>query len=260
MKKVLLILGGVVALGILSCGGFLFFAASKNADIIGDFSKLIATGNPDQFLGECTPTLAKQLERPLVGKWMSAINTNLGTFKDTDLNGFDYNTSWNNGVQRTESSGVANYEKGTARMDVVYVDGKIDGFEFDSQQMPTDWFLRLDDTSFYQEQAKAFLQRMVDGEADALYAEMHPALKEVKSLEAFESDIAAMQQWGGAVKEIHIVGDAFDDVEKGQVLRVEAEIRGEKATLPASVKFEFTGLAAPILGYGINNPSANEAP
>lgn len=258
MKKILIIVASLFLVGIVCCGGFLYFAVSQNAREIGDFFKLVATEDAEQFLSQCSPELAKQMDPPVLAKWMKTVNGSLGAYQDTDINGFQYNTSWENGQQKTESAGVANFEKGTANITLRTANGKMSGLEFNSKQMPTHWFVELEDTSYFHQQAKTFLQRMIDGDADALYEELHPALREVKSLDQFKSDISMIEQWGGTVDEIRVVGDAFDPIENGQVLRVQAELQGDRATLPASIKFEFTGMAAPILGYGITQPSVSE--
>jgi hypothetical protein len=241
------IVGGFVLL-VVGCGALLYFAYQAGGNVQEDFYTAVLSGDVAKVKGQFHPDLANRVDEPVLEAWMKAVKRDLGAFKGMSTSNF--NTSFNqtsNGKEVT-SKGIAEFEKGEAESMLKLVDDKIVAWEVKSKSLPSNWFSSLEDASFYDRKARAFLAAILTGDAETAWKFMHPNLQ--KKFDAAD--------WPGAVKRIqaHYKGEtlAFDHHDfKPAAPQEVVMFYGVTGTEGAAIKVRFqrNGMVCHLVGFNI---------
>lgn len=254
MKKLFLL--SLVVMPILAVVGFgsLLFAANRvGEDSQRTFFAAVATGKTENVMNLLDPRLHEQIDAPVLKQWMKAVNKNLGQYRGIDWSDFDTQVSKEADANTTESEATVLFEKGKARSEVVFVNGKIVRFNVESVRLQRDWFQGPKETDLYCSRALAFYRAIAAGKPAAARTLMSDELREEISEEAFEKMVAKVNSFTGELQRIEVLGDKYTDTEeKGQRLEVSLRFIGQQGTLDATAAFRFIGLRGVLTGFNMD--------
>ncbi|RCK77887.1 MAG: hypothetical protein OZSIB_2046 [Candidatus Ozemobacter sibiricus] len=252
MKKLVgFLLVAVICFGIAVVGG-LWIGHSSGASSQQEFFQAVGTNDPDKVLALMHPDLRKVIDPPILRAWQKVFNAHLGAYQGLKVDGFSTSTRQEGPIKRYETKGEAEFEKGTARAELAYVDGKIVQFSVTSPQMPAAWFTGPDGTEFYQVRGKLFLERLLRQETDLAWEMMHEELQNQVTQAEFNRQAAALAEALGAPKTVTFESERFEEPEGEQNLRLFYKIEAEKGTARGMVKYQFLGFRAHMFGYQID--------
>ena len=254
MKKLLLIVGLLVTLGGFTVAGCLVMANRITANAHRDFFDRVATGDPQEFLDHCSNQLASEIDTPVLKSWMDQVNGRLGQFERTSANGFQCNTSQDQGSRVTEIAGTAILAGGTAMVQLNYVEGALADFRVDSDQIHSGWFTGPADTSLYQQRTVAFFEPLMNDQPLEAFSMMHEALQKQVTVESLRSMGETVAGWSGPIKQIVCVDNEFTNAD-GEKLIVRAELIGKTENLVATATFQFIGMKGHLMEFNVAPPS-----
>jgi len=255
MKKVLAVLG-VLFLGmLLLCGGVLFWSFRTGSQAQEKFFSAVSSGDTKQVVDQLHPAMMDQIDEPVLGAWMKAVKTNLGSFQGLGASNFNTSSNYENGQWITKSNGTVNFELGDATSNLVFQDGLITSFLIESDKLPKGWFQGPEDTTIYRQRGEAFLSAMHSSEADAAFEMMHSALQEAVSRKQLSEIAAAITEARGPVKSIAFKNESFstDGTEK---LTIYFDVTCENDTAVAALDFQFIGLKGHLTAFQLNSDAA----
>ncbi|NLI78248.1 MAG: hypothetical protein GX442_17665 [Candidatus Riflebacteria bacterium] len=215
------------------------------------FFQAFATDDPAPVMALMHPELRKVIDPPILRAWQKAFNKNLGAFKGLKLNGFSTSSKVENGMKLYESKGEAEFEKGTAQVELNYVDDQIVKFTVESPQMPKAWFTGPDGTEFYREKAKEFWARFFRKEADAAWGMLGSQLQDKVSQVDFNKQVEEITTNFGTCKAMTFQTEKFEETEDTQDLRIFFRLDTDHGPAEGMTKFQFIGLRGVLLGYNI---------
>jgi S1-C subfamily serine protease len=199
---------------------------------------------------EPTTDLKEEVDEPVLAAWMVVVKKDLGSYKGLSKTDFNTSTKYENGQKITESSGAVNFEKGQARAELVFVDGKIVKFLVKSDKLPSDWFTGPMKTELYRERGKEFLTCFMSNKPDSAFNMMHPALKEKMPLDKLTKLVADNGAKAGKLRAVTYQSENYDP--KEQILEVRYVPECENTTAKPLVKFEFVGLKGHLVAFNLS--------
>ncbi|MBN1341582.1 MAG: hypothetical protein JXQ73_02830 [Phycisphaerae bacterium] len=250
MKKILMILGAVFLVLILVCAGVLVWAQRSGSSHQDAFFQAVLSGNAKQVMALFDPALCEQVDEPVLAAWVAAFRDNLGPYKGLSKTDFDTQSKIEGGATITESKGAVDFEKGQARSEIRFRDGKIVAFHVTSDALPDGWFKGPVGTELYRERGKAFLTDFLSGRPDDAFKMMHKRLQTklpLEKLKAMTTDFV-----GKAGKLESIVYDS-EVLTPGDVytLRVVYKVACEKQKPTGTVEFQFDGMKGHLLAFNL---------
>ena len=245
----------------LSCGVFFFgmlllcaavvYWSQRSATYLQQrFFTAVTSGRPERVEELFTPALRGQVDRPVLAAWMDAVNANLGTFRRFSRTDFHTSIEEEAGVKVTASKGTVLFEKGSARSELVFHDGRLMSFSVESAAIPPDWLREPIDTQLYRERGRQFLAYVLSENPDAAFAMMHESLRDVFPLGKLKAMIAENAP-AGELRSITYEAEARQ-ADKGHDLRVFYRVSCENAQGTAAVVFQFVGMKGHILAFDLD--------
>ncbi len=253
MKKVLILLGVLVVLGIGAVVFFIVAVLNAGGQPQKEFFEAVMSGDSKRVTAMFDPALAEEVDEPVLAAWMKAFKDTVGGYDKMSPMDFSVNTNIRNGVKVTECSGTAKFQKGKAHSELTYRNGKLTRFNVKPENMREDWFAAgPTDTKLYRQRGEALLRMVASGKAEDAHAMMHASLRKEVSLDKLKQMQATVAETFGAVRGMKFEREEFN----GQAgkLRVRFSVECEKAPAAGDVLFEFVGLKGHILGFNLNKP------
>ena len=251
MGKILKILGLLFLVLIAGFVALMFWAHSSGADKQEAFFTAVYSGDPAKVIALCDPSVADEMDPPMVATWMRVFVERHGDFKGLSPTNFSTSKNIKDGVGVLETKGTVNFENGTATSVLVYHDGQIVNWEVVSEKMKDDWFKGPDETEFYRQRSKALLTHMLSGEPGQAYAMFSPPLQEAcpmtKTTDIAEKATGIL----GALKSITFKDEKFEATEKGQFLTVLHTIECDDGVADGVVQFEFANLKGHLTKFQV---------
>ncbi|MDA1195021.1 MAG: hypothetical protein O2894_07525 [Planctomycetota bacterium] len=170
-----IIVGVAIAL-VAGCAACLFFVHKAGSDVQREFYSAVATGDVSQVKALCHPELAAQLDDPILGAWMKALNDRLGPYTGMSTSNFNLSINHGSAGKEVKSEGIAEFEKGTADSKLKFLDDRITAFSVESDLLK-EWLTAMDDATFYDARARAFLAAVEADDSDGAWAMMHESLQ-----------------------------------------------------------------------------------
>lgn len=251
MGKVLKVLGVVFLVLIVGFVGLLIWGHKKGESIQEAFFTAVLSGDPVKVKALFEPKVAEQIDSPCLAAWMAAVKLHLGSFQGLSGSGFNTSVSHEGGQERVKSEGVVEFERGTANSRLMLVDDKIVAFHVDAaDRMPANWFTKLDDTSLYEERAKAFLQALLAEDVDASLTAMHPELRAKFEREKLAAALAPLRARYGDVVGMRLASAEFKPGPRPEVV-VRVFVDGAKEDGTGIVHFGFVEMRGVVIRFNM---------
>jgi hypothetical protein len=222
--------------------GVLSRAQASGEEMQRTFFTAVLSGDANQVTALFHPKLREEVDGPVLAQWMVAVKDNLGEFKGLSKMNFSASTEIRGGVKTEQTAGTVNFEKGSARSELKYLDGQLTAFDVVSDSIPKAWFHDLAPgqtaTALYQERGKAFLTLFLSDKPDDAFAMMYESLQKAAPLEKLKAMSATISKELGPLKGIECQSERADGPGK---LKILYRVQGEKAATLASVKFQHQG-------------------
>ena len=247
-KKILIVLGAAALLLVGSCVGLLIWAQRAGSEQQEKFFKAVSSGDPQQVLDLCDPAMSEQVDAPVLGAWMKEVQKQLGAYRA--MSSTDFNTSMNTTDQGTviTSKGTVHFDKGDAKSDLTFTNGKLTAFEINSDKISGDWFQGVSDTKLYRDRGEQFIRKFFAKDLAGTTAMMHEELRKQAPEEKLKSMTESVADAAGPLKSVKFLKEKFT-TDDGQRLLIDYEVEGEKAKIAFTVKFTFAGLKGQLLGF-----------
>ncbi len=247
-KKLLMVFGAALLLLVAAVAAVLIWAQRAGSEQQEKFFTAVSSGDPQQVLALCDPALAEQVDAPVLGAWMKEVQKQLGAYRA--MSATDFNTSMNATDQGTviTSKGTVHFEKGDAKSDLTFTNGKLTAFEINSDKISGDWFQGFSDTKLFRDRGEEFIRKFFAKDVAGTAALMHEALRKEAPDDKIKSMMDAVVGAAGPVKSIKYLKEKFT-TEDGQQLLIDYEVEAEKAKVVFDVKFRFIGLKGHLAGF-----------
>jgi len=150
-----------------------------------------------------------------------------------------------------ECEGAVDFEKGAAKSELKFYDGKLVKFNVTSDKVAGPWFQGPASTELYRGRAKTFLTHFLKGEPDAAFGMMHSALQKNLPLDKLKAMIEGITGKAGPLKSVEY---ASEELAPGDVvnLKILCKVECEKAKTTASVSFQFVGLKGHLVAFDLS--------
>lgn len=250
IKKTLMVLGGIFVVIIFGVGALLFWAHQTGKEAQEKFYTAVESGDTEKVMALLAPNLLDEVDSPMMAAWMKALTSNLGPYKGLSGSDFRSSSKYENGHSRIESAGMVDFEKGSARSELIYIDGKLAGFHITSPQLPDDWFHGPATTGLYRSQGQSFLTELFNGNTAAALAKTQANFQKKMSVEEVKKDVDEAIAAAGPLKSIDFQSEKTDPHD-GYVLIIAYAVHGERKEMTATVDFRFAGLKGAIVGYDL---------
>ena len=247
-KKLLMVFGAAFLLLVAGVAALLIWAQRAGSEQQEKFFTAVTSGDPQKVLDLCNPALAEKIDAPVLGAWMKEVQKQLGAYRA--MSATDFNTSMNSTNQGTviTSKGTVHFEKGDAKSDLTFTDGKLTAFEINSDKITGNWFQGFDDTKPFRDRGEQFIQKFFAKDLAGCAAMMHEALRKEAPDEKIKSMMDALVGASGPVKSIKFLKEKFT-TDDGQQLQIDYEVEAEKAKVVFNVKYRFIGLKGHLAGF-----------
>lgn len=253
MKKILLIAGIGTCLASTAIVAMLTMANRVGDSVQRDFFALVATNDPEAFLDAADPRMRSEVDPPLLRQWMQAVNETLGPYIGLEPTDFHSSTRFEAGNRIVETTGTVRFEKGIAKSQLTYVNGRLARFDVTSEQLDDNWLGVPHDTTMYRAQAESFYYEFAQRNPDAAYEFLSDVLKqEVKSVGDFRNIVDRIGAGLGQLQAVEFVDEDFvNSDEEGQQLLLRFRIVGSKGSYDAEAVFVFQGLKAQFNEFNV---------
>jgi len=251
MGKVLKVLGVLFLVLIVGVVLLMVWAHSKSGEEMRSFFNAVASEDPQQFYGLVGSDLRAEMDEPVTRMWMAMLNDKLGAFQGVSATDFHTESKSVEAGWLVETKGAANFEKGAAQVRLTLLDGRVVGFEIESDNLRGRDWLKFDDAAkaFYFKRAETFLKTLAAGEAEAALQMMHPELRKQISADRISTGMSNFRKQYGAVKEIRLLdAKRLEDPADISLLLV-MQVVCEKQTAPAFVRFDFDKARGHLLAF-----------
>jgi hypothetical protein len=252
VKKVLMAFGFLFVLLAVLFAGVLVWAMKSGAGYQERFFTAVDSGDAGQVMAIFHPALREEVDEPVLAAWITAVNGRLGGFQGLSKTDFNTATRFHGSVRQTQSQATVNFEKGTARSQLVFHDDQIVEFSVESDTLK-DWFQGPSSTELYRRRGAEFLGHVLRGEPDAASAMMHPALRDVLPLEKLKQMIANISA-AGPLQAIEYHAENMNPGD-GHHLTVFYRVACENDETLASVTFQFVGLKGHLVAFNLDDQS-----
>jgi len=261
MGKLFKILGVVFLVLILLVVGMLIWGHKAGSKRQEEFFKVVGTGEPEKLLQMIEPDLAKKVDKPVLGAWMKAINTNLGAFKGLSKKKFNTKSDTSGGVTTVQSKGTVLFEKGEAESELVFRGDRLVKFFVSSDKITNAWFKDEGIHALCRQRAQTFLTSFLANEADQAYALLHTAFQEQMPEDKFKAMVGRITTNVGALQKLTYRGVKYTD-EKGKsfTVRLFYDVVCARGKTVAEVTFQFAEMAAHLNSFDLTKDVADYAP
>ena len=239
MGKVLKILGIIFLVIILLFVGLMIWGHGEGEEQMERFFGAVATNDPAKVIDLMHEDAKKQVDPPVLKKWMEWVNLKLGKFKELNVNGLSTSVKAVKAGTLKELSGIAEFEKGQAKVKLVLLGDKILSFEIEADVLKGSWLQIAEDDETYRNRAKKFITHLIDIQPDEALAMMHVNLREKITSENVIQGMTNFEAKSGKLKAIKIVDEKFTDTKAGRILVIWMECQFEKGNFKAYVQFGF---------------------
>ena len=250
MKRVILAVTTLVALGICGVGALLAAGYQKNHQLQTPVFKAISDEDADRFLALCDPRLRDAIDPPVLRSWMTAMNDALGECRFEPAGSFSFNIEKKPGETTIKSSGGMQFANGNATSDLVFLNDKIIDFKIDTDRLAKDWFNGPAESDFYLKRSEVVIRTLLERRLDQLKPMMHPALLEAASDETLNHICDLGDDWVGNVTSIIATNADFQRNENEELI-VSLKVDGDAGVIDATVTFTFDGLKGHLTAFNI---------
>ena len=139
MGKAFAIVGIILLALVAGCFGCLWLMHGEGSSVQEDFYALLATGDAEKVHAAFHPTLAEEIDVPVLAEWMKAVDERLGKFQGMGKTDMGLTTKSTDKGKLFEFRGTATFEKGEAKSMVRTLDGKYAAFHVESELLKN-WF------------------------------------------------------------------------------------------------------------------------
>jgi len=250
MKKLLLFAFVLTMLPTVGLVSLVLFAANRIGSNSQDtFFAAIATGDTSELTSLFDPSLTPDFDEPVLKEWMDAVNERLGAYRGIEVSNFETKSGFNNGNGYTLTKNTVKFEKGTGVSELIFSEGKIAGFNFQSDQLKGEWFEGPANTQLYQERSLEFYNAFVADESTTARSQMSEALADAVSLEELTQMRQSVEALAGEIEDVQVLEDEFFRDDEGPKLRVKLLLAGTKANLASEAIFQFDGLKGHLVEF-----------
>ncbi len=250
-KKILMILAGVVCVGALGCAALLFFAHKKGTEVQSAFYEAVLSGDVAAVKARFAPEVRDQIDDPVLAAWMAAVKEHLGDFKGISSSNFSTSVRTENGRDVVESTGVAEFEKGTAKSGLKLVDDLIVAWKTESDTLPDNWFTELEDASFYVDGAEVFVLALFQGDAEKARGLVSEQLREKLAGKAFEDGLVGVNAHYGATKGLAFRRHEFKAGPPQSITLYLGPLGIAAGSKAVTVTYQFDGMRGVITGFNL---------
>lgn len=222
-------------------------AARADQNIQQAFYKAVATGQAGPLTAIMTPELAQQVDEPVLGEWVNAVNTRLGSVTGiTETSRIARQTF---GGARIETEATVQFEKGTAQSRLSAIDGRLLSFDVSSEQLGDDWFHGPQTTELYQQRGEALIRKIMENDADSAYDLCHDVVHEAVDRDSFRELVGHIAENGGTLTSATFTGSQMQITSDSQSLLLNYEVACTRASGTCEVKIQFIGLKGHLMGF-----------
>lgn len=247
-KKLLMVFGAAMLLLVAAVAALLIWAQRAGSEQQEKFFTAVTSGDPQKVLALCDPALAEQVDAPVLGAWMQEVQKQLGAYRALSATEFDTSMNATDRGTVVTSKGVVHFEKGDAKSDLTFTDGKLTAFEINSDKIAGDWFQGFGDTKLFRDRGEGFVQKFFAKDVAGTASMMHEALRKEAPDDKIKSMMDAVVGAAGPVKSIKFLKEKFT-TDDGQQLQIDYEVEAEKAKVVFNVKYRFIGLKGHLAGF-----------
>jgi len=250
---VIVILGGAFI-------GLLSWAQQSGTELQQPFFTAVLSGDANQVTALFHPALRAEVDEPVLAQWMTAVKAKLGGFKGLSKTDFSTSTEIKNGTKTTQSSGKVDFEKGSVHSELKFVDGKLVAFHVTPEEGALgEWFRDIapEQSQFYRDRGQRFLTLFLTDKPDDAFGMMNDSLQKAAPLEKLKAMMATIAKQVGPMKSVECQSA---NAEGPGILKMLYQVRGEKGSTLASVKFEHDGMRYGLLGFNFNEKASTSEP
>lgn len=252
MKKLMAFAFVLTMLPTLGLVSMVLCAASRMSSNSQDvFFAAIATGDPQELTSLFDPSLNADFDEPVLREWMNAVNERLGAYRGVEVTNFKTKAEFHNGNGYTLAKNTVKFEKGSGVSELIFQDGKIVGFNFQSDQLEGEWFEGPSETQLYQQRSLQFYNAFVAYELVTARSQMSEALATAVPLEELTQMRTSVEALAGEIEDVQVLGDEFYRDDEGPKLRVKLSLTGSKANLASEAIFQFDGLKGHFVEFAM---------
>jgi len=247
-KKLLMVLGVGALLAVGAFVTLLFWAQHAGAELHDKFFNAVVSGDPQQVLNLCDPSLREEVDAPVLGAWMNEVRGKLGGYRGLSKSNFDTNMKATDQGRIIESKGTIHFEHGDAASELTFRNDLLTAFSIKSDKLAGEWFKGPAETKLYRERGEQFIRKFFAqdkaGAAAMMGKELHDVVPDEKLVE-FMKTITAQS---GALKTV-LFREEKVTTDAPVTLRIYYDLECEKEKLAADVKFQFIGLKGHFEGF-----------
>lgn len=251
MKTVLIVLGIVFLVVVVGIAALFMLGHSAGGSGQEKFFAAVNAGDAQAVINLMHPALREQVDEPVLAEWLKAVNANLGKYQGLSATDFNSETKYENGVKTSLSKGAVNFEKGTAKSELKFQDDLLVAFDVTSDKIAPDWFKGPGKTDLYQQQGKKFIELALGGQADKAFEMEHKVIQEQMPLEKFQAVTGRIAKAMGKVKSVEYSSDSATGKDSQISLDILYQVKCEKKTFPAKVRFQFVGLKGHLVAFDL---------
>lgn len=194
--------------------------------------------------------LREEIDEPVFAAWVAGFRKELGSVRKIKRYGWASNLTLN-GLM-SESKCTVTCERGTADSRLTMLNGKIVGFNVQSDRL-SDWFEGLPSTELYETMGASFIERFFSGSPEAAHGMCHPALQDSVSLQQLKDMVADVKGQTGTPVRTRVSNVSVESTKRGDCLFVVYTIDGVESSIKCRIKIQFVGLKGHLLGFRFFN-------
>ena len=250
MKRLLLRLTAVVAAGVIALGAIVLLGFQATASMHKPVFRAIVAEDADTFLELCTPELRKEIDRPVLLAWMRGMNEALGECQFEGGKQFNLQFASQSGVNAITATGQMQFEKGIAEAEIVFVGGKMNGFNIDTDLLAKGWFTGPEDATMYKDQAERFLTGLMQANHESIVPMMHPELRKAAPDSKLSEITAIANELSGGLDSMEASNIEFTNAGNDE-LTVTFVVEGKVAPVTATATYTFIGMKAHLTAFNV---------
>lgn len=251
MKTVFMVLGIIFVVLIVGVIGLFILGHSAGSSGQEKFFAAVNAGDAQALLNLMNPALREQVDEPVLAEWIKCVNTNLGKYQGVSKTDFNFDTSVENGIKTGRYQGTVNFEKGQAKSELKFQNDQLVAFNVDSDKFPSDWFKGPGKTDLYQQQGKKFIELALGDQAQKAFEMEHPTVQKEMPLEKFQAVMGRISKAVGTVKSVEYDSDKATGKKSQISLDITYQVKCQKKTFPAKVRFQFVGLKGHLVAFDL---------
>ncbi len=249
MGKFLKILGVIFLLLIALIVGLLVWAHGEGEQQQQKFFDAVATENTDTFFALFDEKAAKDMDPPVMKMWMKWVNAKLGKYQGLAASDFDTKSEAREKGTLLKCSGTAEFEKGTAKVEMALLNGKIIGFEMESDTLKGNWLNKKPDGDLYRKRADMFIRHLIALEVTEAMPMLHESARKQLTEDGLQKSMTAFAKLSGPLKSIEVIDETFENTRGTKRLTIKMVCTFEKRKAGAFVRFDFDETRGHLIAF-----------